>query len=99
MPLRGAPLTQGDHSRPLLELQREGSLTIPRSLGDPVGWKLPYDWMEEPGRLLRSNGLLLLPLSGWGGGQGGERGEGREAMESEKQLVHMPRLCAEGTRG
>ena len=72
MPLRGAPLTQGDHSRPLLELQREASLTIPRSLGDPVGWKLPYDWMEEPGRLLRSNGLLLLPLSGWGGGQGGE---------------------------
>ena len=68
MPLRGAPLTQGDHSRPLLELQRERSLTIPGSLGDPVGWKLPYDWMEEPGRLLLSNGLLLLPLSWVGRG-------------------------------
>lgn len=51
MPLRGAPLTQGDHFRPLLELQRERSLTIPGSLGDLVGWNLPYDWMEEPGRL------------------------------------------------
>ena len=30
---------------------------------------------------------------GRGGGQGGERGEGREVMESEKELVRVPRLC------
>ena len=27
------------------------------------------------------------------GGQGGERGEGREVMEGEKELVRVPRLC------